>query len=415
MKKLLLLLPVLVAAVLVWGVIRKNEPPRINFARVKRQTLVSTLPTNGKVEPFEWQAVRAETAGIVSSVPVKEGQKVAEDAELAVMSVPSLQAEVEAAQAKVAEARANLAALEAGGKPAELSDISSSLARAQSELDQQNNEYETLRRLAAKQAATPAEVRAALEKVRQSQLTIEGLEKRRASLVAKPDVAAAQARLEDAEVALRLAQQRAAQSVVRAPLAGMVYGLAVRPGAYLNVGDLVTNVGRLDRLRVRVYVDEPELGRVVEGQPVTITWQALPGRQWQGTVERKPSSIEPLGSRQVGQVLCSIENPGRELIPGTNVDAEIRTAVVDNALVIPRESLRHDAAGDYVLAMKDGILERRAVKTGTSSVTLVQVTEGLAEGDEVALPSDVPVKPGDRVTAASCGDWRNSETIQLHA
>jgi len=235
--------------------------------------------------------------------------------------------------------------------------------------------------------------------MRQSELAIAGLEKRRTSLVAKTDVAAAQARLRDAEVALELAQQRVAQSVVRAPISGVVYGLAVRSGAYLNIGDLVANVGRMDRLRVRVYVDEPELGRVAEGQPVTITWQALPGRRWQGAVARKPTSIEALGSRQVGEVLCTIENPGRELIPGTNVDAEIRTAVVENALVIPRETLRHDANGDYVLVLQGDTVDRRPVKPGTSSVTLVQVSEGLSESDAVALPSDIALKPGDRVTA----------------
>ena len=316
----------------------------------------------------------------------------------------------------------NLAALEAGGRPAELGEIDNSLARAQLDLRQQQREYDTLQRLVEKQAATPAEAQAAQEKMRQTRLAIEGLEKRRTLLVAKPDVTAARARLQDAEVALNLARQRAAQGVVRSPIGGVVYGLAVRPGTHLTAGDLVANVGRMDRLRVRLYGDEPELGRVAERQPVTITWQALPGRKWLGSVERKPTSIQALGSRQVGEVLCTIENPGHELIPGTNVDAEIRTAVVDDALVIPRETLRHDAGGDYVLALKGDVLERRAVKTGTSSVTLVQVTGGLEEGDAVALPSDVPVKPGDRVTAAveprqertSCAGCRVSETIQLH-
>ena len=135
------------------------------------------------------------------------------------------------------------------------------------------------------------------------------------------------------------------------------------------------------------------------GQPVTIRWQALPGKEWHGTVERKPSSIQALGSRQVGEVVCTIENPGGELLPGTNVDAEIRTAVVNNALVIPREALRHDAGGDYVLALKDETIERRTVKTGASSVSLVQIASGLAEGDAVALPTESPLKPGDRVTA----------------
>jgi HlyD family secretion protein len=157
-------------------------------------------------------------------------------------------------------------------------------------------------------------------------------------------------------------------------------------------------VGSLDRVRVRVYVDEPELGRVAVGLPVTIRWQALAGREWKGTVERKPTSIQALGSRQVGEVLCTIENPGGELLPGTNVDAEIRTAVVDNALVIPRESLRHDAAGDYVFTLNGDVVERRNVKTGASSVTLVEIVSGLKEGDPVMLPSDTSVKPGDRVT-----------------
>ena len=66
--------------------------------------------------------------------------------------------------------------------------------------------------------------------------------------------------------------------------------------------------------------------------------------------------------------------------------------------MIPRESIRHDASGDYVLTLAGDVLERRAVKTGASSVTLVEVVSGLKEGDPVALPSETPAKPGDRVT-----------------
>jgi HlyD family secretion protein len=182
-------------------------------------------------------------------------------------------------------------------------------------------------------------------------------------------------------------------------MAGTIYGREVRSGSYVNAGDLIGNVGLLDVLRVKVYVDEPELGRVAEGQPVTITWDALPGRQWHGRVDKKPVSIQPLGSRQVGEVICSIENEGHALIPGTNVNAEIRTAVAENALVIPKEALRHDAQGDFVLALKGDLLERRAVKRGIASITQVQIVEGLAENDAAALPGDAPMKSGDKVQA----------------
>jgi len=174
----------------------------------------------------------------------------------------------------------------------------------------------------------------------------------------------------------------------------------VKAGAYVAVGAPIANIGRLDRVRVRVYVDEPELGRVAIGEPVTIRWQALAGKEWKGTVEHLPTSVQALGSRQVGEVVCTVENPRAELPPGANVDAEIRTAVVENALVIPREALRHDAGGDYVLTIKDDLVERRPVKTAVSSVTLVQVVAGLAENEPAVLPTETPLKPGDHVMAA---------------
>ena len=405
MKKLLLfLLLILAACALVLGFLRKSAPPEVRFTQVKRQTVVSTVPTNGKVEPYEWQAVHAETAGLAARVDVQNGKRVAQGAVLAEISDPEIRAAIDSAEARVSEAQASLQVLQGGGKSGELSDIESSLSRARFNLQTAQREHDAIGRLVAKQAATPMEERAAADKVRQSQLEIDGLEKRRAALVSMPDIEGGQARLKDAEVALRLAKERSASTLVRAPIAGEVYDLAVRPGAYLNAGDLVANVGTLDRLRVRVYVDEPLLGRVTLGQPVTIRWEALPGKVWNGVVDRMPTSIQTLGSRQVGEVVCVIENPGHDLIPGNNVDAEIRTAVADNALAIPKETLRHDAQGDYVFLLRGAApvkVERRNVKTGISNVTQTQIAEGLAEGDSVALPTDVPLKPGERVQPIS--------------
>ena len=400
MKKLAVLLAVVAAAIVVWGVLRKSRPPAVGFARVQRQTLVSTLPTNGKVEPYEWRPVRAETAGLLSSLSVHEGELVASGAALAEISDPTRATDLAAAQARVDEARAHLSALEQGGRPAELTEIDNILARARFDLEKERKDQAALQRLLEKQAATAREVEEEADKIRQSQIEIDGLEKRRKALVGTADVDAARARLADAQAALDAVRAHAAASVLRAPLTGQVYGLALRPGAYLAAGDLLANVGRLDRVRVRVYVDEPLLGRVAPGEPVAITWEALPGRRWSGTVEKMPAAIQPLGSRQVGEVVTVIDNPGRELIPGTNVDAEIRTGVAEGALVIPKESLHHDSAGDWVFRLVGDHVAHRPVKTGNSTVTQVQVTAGLAEGDAVALPTDVPLADGVKVTPA---------------
>jgi len=398
LKKLAVLLLVVAAAVIVWGVLRRSRPPAVGFARVQRQTLVSTLPTNGKVEPYEWRPVRAEIAGVLSGLAVNDGEHVETGAEMAEISDPTRAADLASAQARVDEARAHLAQLEQGGRPAELTDIDNKLAEARFDLSKEQRDQEALERLQKQAAATAREVLEAADKVKESQIEIEGLEKRRKALVGANDVDAARARVADAEAALNAVRAHAAVEVLRAPMAGEVYGLELRAGAYLAAGDLLANVGRLDRVRVRVYVDEPLLGRVEPGEPVTITWEALPGKQWQGTVEKMPAAVEPLNTRQVGKVVTVIANPGRELIPGANVDAEIRTAVAEGALVIPKEALHHDAAGDWVFRLENDHVERRAVKTGNSTVTQVQVTAGLAAGDAVALPTDAPLADGLRVT-----------------
>jgi HlyD family secretion protein len=396
LKKLLLLLLVLVVAALMWGLMRRNAPVSAQFVHVKKQTLVTTLPTNGKAEPIEWETARAPTAGLLSRVLVQDGQSVAAGAVLAEISDPTLSTDQQTAQAHLGEARANLAALEAG-RPTDEVEIANSLDRARLDLAREQKELEVRQRLLAKQAATAQDVQEESDKVARLRNEIVGLEKRKSALVSVPAVEAARARVRAAEAELEQVRQRSALTVVHAPIAGQVYSLPVRAGAYVNAGDEVASVGRLDRLRVRVYVDEPLLGRVAKGQPVTIRWEALPGKEWLGRVERKPAEIHALGSRQVGEVLCTIENPGRDLIPGSNVDAEIRTAVVDNALVVPKEVLRHDAAGDYVLLLSGDTVQRRPVKTGNSTVTLMQIVDGLAEGDAVAMPTVGALEPGQRV------------------
>jgi HlyD family secretion protein len=398
LKKWFALPLLLLLALAAWVWHRKSQPPVVPFAKVKRETLVSTLPTNGKVEPIEWQTVRTEAAGLVERVPVQEGLMVRAGAVLAQLSQTGLQAELTAAEARVALARAQLATIEAGGKSAELVEISNQLARARLNREAAIREHNALKRLAEKQAATPLEVQAAYGKVREAELEIDGLEKRRAALIGKTDKSVAEANLRDAEAAVQLARTRIAQTIIHSPIAGVAYGLKVRPGAYVQTGDEVTNVGKIDRVRVRVYVDEPELGRVSVGQPVTITWSALPGKQWNGTVELGATGIVALGTRQVGEVLCTIDNPGHELKPGTNIDAEIRTSVVQGALTIPREALRREMGGVVgVYTLEGDPLRWRKVQTGVSSATRVAVTEGLKEGDPVALPTDQPLKDGERV------------------
>ena len=382
------------AAVAGWWIAkRKNQPPEIAFARVTRETINSTVPTNGKVEPVEWAAARADRAGAVREIHVRRGQSVRANEPLVDLDASDAQAERSTAEARIAQTRAELETLSKGGRAADLAEISSSLDRARLDLETAQKEYAALSRLQKQQAATQQEVTAAKEKVDRAQLQIQSLEAKKSALVAAPDRASAQARLQDAEAALRLADDHIRQSVVRAPIDGFVYQFDLKPGAFLNAGDSVALIGRLERVHVNVYVDEQDLGRVAKGMPVAITWDALPGRIWMGAVDKTPVQIVPLGSRQVGEVTCLIENPNRDLLPGANVNAEIKTDSVENALTIPKEALRREGSRTGVYLLDGERVVWRDVKMGVNNTTRTQV-EGLQDGDAVALLSDKPLKNG---------------------
>lgn len=399
--KIALILMAIPVVALAWWIHRRNtSPPEIPFTKVKRETLVSTLATNGKVEPSEWVSVRAGRAGAISRVLVANGQQVAKGALLVELDARDARADLTSASAAVAGARAQLQTVMEGGRSAEKVEIENALERDRMELKIAQRDYESLRRLAEKHAATKMEVAEAQQKVQQLQADMEALERKRAALVESADRASAEAKLREAEASLEQARTRLAQSQMRSPISGTVYELSARPGGYVNVGDPVAGVGELGTLRVRVYVDEPELGRVAEGLPVMITWDAMPERRWKGVVEKMPTQVVPLGTRQVGEVIVTIENTDQTLLPGTNINAEVISQVVENGLTIPKEAIRKetDKVGVYVL--RGDHVEWQAVQLGASSVTRAAVTQGLSEGDMVALTTDLPLRGGDRVKPA---------------
>jgi HlyD family secretion protein len=394
-KLSLLLIPVLL--VIGWAFLRRSAPPEVPFTRAITETLVSTLATNGKVEPVESASVRAEAPGTVEEVHVERGKVVVKGQLLVTLDASEAQSSLTSAQARIAQARSELETLSKGGRATEQAEIESGIARARADLAIAQREFEATRRLVEKKAATKAELDTAQEAVNRAALQIQAFERRRSSLVTAPDKAAAEARLHEAQAGAAAALRRIETAQIRSPMAGVVYHLEVKRGAYVNPGDLIAQVGRLDQLRVIVYVDEPELGRVAKGMPVTITWDAIPGREWTGTVEDVPLQVVPLGTRQVGEVICTIANPDMSLIPGTNVNAEIRSSVVQNAITLPKEALRRQSEDTGVLKLQGDKIVWQEVKLGVSNVTRVQISQGISQGDAVALPVDQPLASGDEV------------------
>jgi HlyD family secretion protein len=386
-----------VAGVAVWTSM-KEDPPHVDFVKATRMSVDSALSTNGRTEPAHWAPVHAGLEGRVEAVLVKEGQAVGSGQELARLHLPSAEADLAAAKARLAQARAVSAELERGGPAAELAGIDASLVKLAAELEAAAREVEVLERLVARDAATRAELTAARNLAARLKAEITGLKTKRSSLVRQSDLESAQARVREAEASVAAVEAKIAACSIRSPMRGVVFELKTREGDWATPDAALAKVGGTERLRVILYVDEPELGRVRQGQEVQVTWDSNPAGKWRGIVEQMPSQIVALGSRQVGEVPTLIENPGNDLPVGANINADIRTQSVAGAITIPKEALRKegDHYGVYVLQGKK--LEWRVVEAGVSSVTRLEVRSGLREGETVAVAGDTALSNGMEIT-----------------
>jgi HlyD family secretion protein len=381
------LIAIVAVAFGIWSLIKwRNQPPQVEFIKIERRKIVESLTTNGKIEPVDWAAARADSAGPVEQILIQKGQRVERGAPLVELDAKEARAALESAQARVAQARAEIETLSHGGRSADLATLDGQLSAARQEAQAAKKDLGVLEGLAKKNAATPYEVTQARERVDRATIQISSLEQRRGALVSTADKSSAEARLRDAQAAVTLANAQLALTTVTSPTSGVVYQFDLKRGAYLAKGDLVALVGQLGRVRALIYVDEPELGRVAEGKSVTITWDAKPGRTWTGVVEKMPTEVAPLGNRQVGEVQCRIENPDLDLLPGANVTASIRVAAVDEGVALPKIALRKENGESGVYLLQGDKLVWRAIKVGIASASDSQVLSGLSAGDWVALP-----------------------------
>ncbi|HEX4230301.1 MAG TPA: efflux RND transporter periplasmic adaptor subunit [Bryobacteraceae bacterium] len=397
MKRLLLLATLPVLLVLWWALDRRDSTPQVRFATVSQVSIESSVSTNGKVEPANWAAARAETAGVVKSVAAQRGETVSAGQILVTLDTSNADASLTAALARQQEAQSELRTLAAGGKAAAVANLDDQIKTERQAIQIAQRNLESLERLLPQEAATRQQVQDARDAVTRDNLQLAALENQRRTLVTAADRTVAEAKLRDAEAAVALARHQVALGNIVAPISGTLYQFDLKVGAYLQPGDLVGLVGDIDRMKVTVYVDEPDLGRVGLNMPVHITWDARPGQVWYGKVEKLPTEVVALGTRTVGDVITMVENPNHDLLPGVSVNVVIISASIHNVPAMPKQALQTVGGVDGVYKLSGDRVVWTAVKTGIFDINNVQILSGLAVGDRVALPSDANLTNGTRV------------------
>ena len=388
-KRTGIILVALVLAVVVLAAfvsLRRSQVP-IRTGRVERQNITASIATNGKIEALDNFEAHAPVATTVKKVYVRQGQWVGPGELLLQLEDVNARLQAARAEAQLKGAQADVSAVERGGSKEEVLATRNALVKAQADRDAVQRNLGAMQRLLQTGAASQAEVDAAQNQLRVADANIHFLEQKLSGRYSQQEVGHVEAQQTEARASLAAAQDLLRNSNVTAPRAGVVYSLPVQQGAFVNVGDLLVQVADLHKVRVRAFVDEPDIGKLQKGQEVEVTWDALPGRVWKGTLEILPTTVVQRGTRTVGEVTCVVENGDLKLLPNTNVNVAVITSRVEDALTVPRESVHQDSKGQYVYQVVDGELKRRDVQTSVSNFTRIAITSSLPDGAVLALGS----------------------------
>jgi HlyD family secretion protein len=379
------------------GAYMELRPRRIRISVVKPvvQDLSSAITTNGKVEPVHGFEAHAPLGLTVQKVLVKEGDHVKAGQLLLVLDDARARSDLSTAQTHLKLAQERYANLLAGGNSEQRLLRKTDLDKVKTELDSAQRQLSALERLQQRGAASVDEVNAARDRVSRDRADLAQIQT--TVRYSSEEQTRVQGEIADARMSVQLAEEVLRQCDVRAPFDGTVYFLPARTGAYVGIGELLLQEADLSRLQIRAFVDEPEIGRLALGQPVRITWDALPGQVWNGTIASLPSTVINRGSRVVGEVLCNVENSNVALLPNVNVSATITSVSRQNALTVPREAVREEASHNYVYVLQDHRLRRHDVKLGISNLTRVEILSGITQNDVIGVQSFSPSPLADGV------------------
>ena len=376
----------------------------VTLAPVVRADLLVRVLCDGRLEPPEGGETRVADGGTVAAIAVHEGDRVRRGQLLLRIVNPDLDGRLRDARAEVRQLLSDTAA------------IASQLDREQREAAWREQLVAGDRRLVAQGALPRATLdadevawRQALDRVREAAARRDALRRVAGHDAGAAGAAAPESGRPAAGSRLALAQATAAELArrqqaltVRAPLDGMVYGLPRAAGETVQPGQLVASVTDPDHPHVRCRVDQPDLPRVAPNQRLIVTFNGLPDRQWDGTVQRVGTGLREAGGREVGEIVGELADPVHTLPANAAVDVQVVVAQKRGVISVPRSALRRDAdqGQRFVYVVRGHHAHRSDITVGLIGLAEVEVLSGLNEGERVVAEGPPTLEENVRVAEA---------------
>ena len=395
---ILILLAGLVVLVITVFALRR-QPPVVPVLSVTREDLNVTIASNGKVEPLSPAVAHAEFPTFVEKVVATEGQTVHGGQVILTLDAAEIRSQLAQGRADLRAAQNDLRNARAGGPPDQVAQLQGDLQAAQLQVANLERTENSLEVLVAKHAATQDELAQNQASLAKARGNLQALEARKQDLTQRSsvNVEAANLRVSQTKEQVQSLEEKLLSATVTAPTDGTLYSLPVHRGDYVKVGDTLAEMADLRHVRVRAFVDEPDLGLLEPNQNIEVTWDAKPGITWKGRTEQVPKQVVARGMRSVGEVLCSVDNGRLELLPNINVQVRIMVRELHGALVIPRAAVREDNGQRYVFVFQGNTVRRRDISVGVASASKYEVLSGLTTADRIAEPADLELMDGMEV------------------
>jgi len=359
-----------------------DAPPRAAIVQVRRAPLSNTLSIAGEFLPYQEVELHAKVAGYIRNINVDIGDRVRKGQVLAVLEIPELVAQLEAASAGVRHSQ-------------------DEITHAQNEVSRAEAEYAALHaaatRLRQASEARPGliaeqELDDATAKDRSTEAQVES---------AKSALSASRQQLEVSQADRQHYAALSEYSRITAPFDGVVTWRYADTGSLIQAGTSnassmpVVKLSQVNVLRLRIPVPESLAASVHDGEPADIRVKATDER-FSGKVIRSTDSLDR--STRSMQVEVDVPNHDYKLTPGMYADVSLRVQNDPNALTLPLQAInRGEGKTTVLLVNTQNHVEEREIHTGIEGSDRIQILSGLNEGDRVIVGNLGEFRAGQHV------------------
>jgi multidrug resistance efflux pump len=378
---------------------KSKKAARVEAVAAEKTRLVEFLETTGDVVAVNTVLLESTIEGPISFCPWREGDRVDQAGQkLVEIDRPLYRQEVAAAGAALAVARAKLADLKVGPRPEEIAQAKESVRHFEDCTDFAKADLDRIRGL-VKSGALPAET---VEKARvryvECHTQLGAAKEKLAMLEAGPtktEIAVAEAIVDEATAKRALAQAKLDECLLKAPFAGVITQVYVRPGDLATPRAPLLKMMDPSSLVVRAGLPESCAPDIREGTEAVVRLDAYPRKTLSARIERVYPRLEWESRTRI--IEAKIIDPV-ELIPRLFARISVPGRVAEDAVVVPDAAIVTTPRGHKIVyVVNEGKASMRKVTIGLEQEQRVQITEGVQAGEMVVIVGNLNLKDGAEV------------------